>query len=261
MSGSKDYWEHRLKSNYGLHGTGFIGRGRHYNNWMYKVRKTVFLSRMKTHLQIDFSKCSVLDIGSGTGFYIDLWKRLGVKKITGSDITSVATENLKIKYPHDQIYELDITENIDSLVERFDVVSAIDVLFHITDDTKYKRAISNIYSLLNPGGFFVFSENFTQEAGTIRSLQQVTRTLDFTKEVLAETRFKTLQRSPMFVIMNSPVDSKSVVLREGWNLASSLIRFNTNAGLIIGALLYPIELLLVFSKKESPTTEMMICEK
>jgi predicted rRNA methylase YqxC with S4 and FtsJ domains len=32
-------------------------------------------------LQIDFTNVSVLDIGSGVGFFIDIWKGLGAKVI------------------------------------------------------------------------------------------------------------------------------------------------------------------------------------
>jgi hypothetical protein len=46
-SSLKDYWENRLEENFGLHGAGFIGFGRSYNNWLYKVRRKVFVSRIK----------------------------------------------------------------------------------------------------------------------------------------------------------------------------------------------------------------------
>jgi hypothetical protein len=35
-----------------------------------------------------------LDIGSGTGFYVDQWHRLGVARVTGVDITDKAVEEL-----------------------------------------------------------------------------------------------------------------------------------------------------------------------
>ena len=42
----------------------------------------------------------------------------------------------------------------------FDAVSAFDVLFHIVDDAAYGRAFQNIASLLKPGGWFLWSDNF-----------------------------------------------------------------------------------------------------
>jgi SAM-dependent methyltransferase len=261
-SNAKDYWERRLSDSYGLHGVGFIGLGKHYNAWMYKIRKTVFLSNMKRLLNLDLGNCAVLDVGSGTGFYIDLWKRIAVGKVVGTDITSIATERLKQKYPNNEFYELDIGSNIDLLFRsKFDIVSAFDVLFHITDDSQYEKAIDNIHSLLRPGGFFVFSENFIHQAITLRSEHQVIRGLDSIQDMIVRKGFKIIKRCPMFAVMNAPVDSQNRLLKAIWTKISSLIRYNENLGMIIGALLYPLELTLVFSLKESPTTEMMICKK
>ena len=48
----------------------------------------------------DFSNIEVLDIGCGTGFYVNLWRnKLGAKRIAGVDITNIAVDNLKRKYP------------------------------------------------------------------------------------------------------------------------------------------------------------------
>jgi len=38
-------------------------------------------------------------VGTGTGFYLEIWKELGCKKLSGIDITSTAIENLAFKYP------------------------------------------------------------------------------------------------------------------------------------------------------------------
>jgi 2-polyprenyl-3-methyl-5-hydroxy-6-metoxy-1,4-benzoquinol methylase len=141
-----DYWESRLNEAFNLHGTGFIGLGRHYNNWMYKIRRDVVLRKMKA-LQIDFTNVSVLDIGSGVGFFIDIWKGLGARVI-GTDLTDVAVKNLKLKYPTDEFYTFDIGNDLHESLEnrKVDIVSAFDVLFHIVDDNRYEKAIKNIHS-------------------------------------------------------------------------------------------------------------------
>src|SRR5919112_4963400 len=110
----KDYWEKRLKDNYGLHGTGFIGLGKKYNSWMYKVRKHVFLKKLSL-LNVCYGDIDVLDIGSGSGFYIGIWNELGVKKIIGCDLTAVAVKNLKTSFPKSKFLELDISDNVDSI--------------------------------------------------------------------------------------------------------------------------------------------------
>ncbi|MGA7900741.1 MAG: hypothetical protein WCA39_17985 [Nitrososphaeraceae archaeon] len=117
---SKDFWAGRLKENFGLHGTGFQGLGRRYNEYMYKVRRRVFLQRIR-RLNIEYANVNVLDIGSGTGFYVGLWKYL-VISITGTDIATVAVENLKSIYPTNEFLQVDIGDEVayQTLPKKFD---------------------------------------------------------------------------------------------------------------------------------------------
>jgi ribosomal protein L11 methylase PrmA len=43
-------------------------------------------------MHIDFKNTDILDIGSGTGFYVGLWKELSVRSVVGTDITNIAVE-------------------------------------------------------------------------------------------------------------------------------------------------------------------------
>lgn len=257
---SKDYWEGRLKENFGLHGTGFQGLGRRYNEYMYKVRRRVFVQRIRK-LNIDYANVNVLDIGSGTGFYVRLWKDLGVIKITGTDITMVAVENLRSMYPSNEFLQLDIGDEVGykTLQNKFDIISAFDVLFHIVDDSRYNNAIKNIFSLLKPGGLFIFSDNFLHQ-DSLRSARQVSRSLSVIQKALRENNFEVILRRPMFVLMNAPVDTNRSVLRLMWRTITSLVRHSDRMAYLVGNVLYPLELLLVSVITESPSTEMMICK-
>src|SRR5215475_12148496 len=190
----RDYWENRLKENFGLHGTGFQGLGKRYNEYMYKVRRRVFI-QIISKLDINFSNVNILDIGSGTGFYVGLWKDLGVISITGTDITTIAVENLKSKFPSNEFLQLDIGSELanKAFSNKFDIISAFDVLFHIVDDTRYENAIRNIFSLLKPGGLFIFSDNFLH-CNSLRSARQVSRSLDMIHKILQEKNFQVLLR-------------------------------------------------------------------
>lgn len=101
------YWEARLAGRYTFQGVGYSSLGRAYNSWMYRVRKYVF-RRLIASLDLDLKNTSVLDVGSGTGFYIEQWKRLKVRSVTGVDITHTAVENLKRRFPEDDFYQADI---------------------------------------------------------------------------------------------------------------------------------------------------------
>ncbi len=160
---AKEYWEKRLEEDFTLCSVGYSSLGKSYNHWMYKIRRKVFL-RTAASLPLDGEKCTVLDIGCGTGFYIEIWKELNVRNIIGIDITQVAIDNLQKRYPEYQFYRMDIGEDIDkSLENKFDIISAMDVLFHILEDEKFEKAIFNISKMLKPGGYFIWSDNFVHQ--------------------------------------------------------------------------------------------------
>ena len=255
----RDYWEKRLKDNFGLHGTGFIGLGKKYNSWMYRVRKHVFLKKLSL-LNIDYDGIDVLDVGSGSGFYIGIWNNLGVKKIVGCDLTAVAVKNLKTSFPKCKFLELDISDNVDSISDKFDIISAFDMLFHIVDDERYSKALENIYRLLKPGGIFIFSENFIHQ-NPKNNKYQTSRSLNDIELIIKRCGFKILNRSPMFFLMNAPVDSNSVFFRKSWRLITKVVQKGEFFGSLLGIMLFPIEILMINLKKEGPSTEIMICKK
>ena len=258
---AKDYWEKRLEKNWGLHGVGCIGYGHYYNNWLYYIRERVFNNHISA-LNLDFEQIKVLDIGSGTGFYLDVWKSLGVKSITGSDITSIAIDRLKKLYPEFSIVQLDIGSLLtgQEFESQFDVITAFDVLFHIVDDDNFRRAIFNISQLLAPGGYFIFSDNFIH-GKTIRSLHIVSRSVEEINSLLKEAGFRIIKRAPMFFLMNAPADTKGRLPLLIWKLLMAPVRIINLLGIFYGVLLFPIEVFLIKFLKESPTTEMMICQK
>jgi 2-polyprenyl-3-methyl-5-hydroxy-6-metoxy-1,4-benzoquinol methylase len=217
-------------------------------------------------MHLDFSDLDILDVGCGTGFYVGLWKnQIGVRHITGTDITNIAIENLKVRFPDAEFYRADVSSDADIAfllrTKEFDVISAFDVLFHIVDDNRYEKAIKNIHSMLKPNGIFVFSDNFIHGPG-IRSAYQVSRSLSHIERTLIENGFEIIQRRPMFVLMNTPVDTTRRASKRRWRALSLLLqRYGDTGGSAVGCFLYPIELLLVSLLKETASTEIMVCRK
>lgn len=260
---TKSYWEKRLQDNWGLHGIGYIGYGNYYNQWLYKVRKKVFSYQIKNLGISSFEKLKILDIGSGTGFYLDLWKSLGAKTITGSDLTKFAVEQLKESYPRFSIVQFDIGASFKSqgfFKRKFDIITAFDILFHIIDNNKFRNAIFNISSLLDLGGYFIFSDNFLH-GKTIRTKYQANRSIEEISNILKEAGFKIIKRIPIFILMNAPIDIKSRYPLLLWRLLMFPVRAFNFLGFLYGAILYPIEVVLIKLLNESFSTEMMICQK
>ena len=255
----REYWETRLARHYTADGVGYLGLGVPFNKWMYRVRRRVFLDEVRRALP-DTSGIEVLDIGSGTGFYVDMWHELGVPRLTGSDLTDVAVENLRRRYPMDQFVQLDIGGRFTLSDQQITAISMMDVLYHIVDDEHYRKAVANIFQALRPGGLFIFTENFVRD-NAVRIPHQASRTLSDIEHTLIQTGFEIVRRRPVFFLMNAPIDSKSRLHRRWWSTLRRAVHKRQAIGEIVGAALYPIELALVSRLLEGPSTELMVCRR
>jgi SAM-dependent methyltransferase len=204
----------------------------------------------------------VLDVGVGTGFYVDQWRALGVGQIVGLDITETAVAHLRSAYPEMEFLVADVGgESVPLAAGSFDVVSAFDVLFHIVDDERYSRAMRNIFGLLKPGGSFVWSDNFLQHGRRDAGAHQVSRSLEMSSQMLRDAGFEIVSRKPMFWLMNAPVDSTGRLLHAWWRRLMAVVRRGDRMGNFVGAMLFLPERLLTRVLRESPTTEIMVCRK
>lgn len=252
------FWEDRLDDDWTESGVGYKALGLSFNSWMYKAREEVFL-REAGRTGIDRSS-RILDVGSGTGLYLRWWERMRPAEVVGSDLTSSAVRNLRQHFPDKQVEQLDIAAGTGPFEPAsFDVVSCMDVLFHITDDDKYRSALANISRLLKPGGRFVFTENFVHRTHD-RSAHQTNRSLAWITEALDDADLTLEHRVPHLVLMNAQVDAPWV-WRKAWGgmlRAATLTEFTGN---LAGATLYPVERMLARRLTESPTTELAIATR
>jgi SAM-dependent methyltransferase len=257
---ARNYWETRLREHPGLCGVGNTCLGRSYIEWLYKARRAVFL-RLLSSLKTNLRTAQVFDVGSGTGFYLELWKQLGVSGITGCDITEIAVARLGAALPWARILRLDIGDSLPkSELGRYDIVSAFDVLFHIVEEERYERAIRNVCALLRPGGMLLFSELLPRN-GVRREEHVAFRPLKDVTALLAKAGFEVVCHVPMLVVMEEPLDSGNQWYCFLWNMMTYPVKHCEFAGFVIGGLLYPLELILTKVFTESPTTEIVVCRK
>jgi SAM-dependent methyltransferase len=254
----REYWEQRLRGDYSLGGVGYQGLGEAFNRWGYRARRRVFLRLVRPLVA---PGARVLDVGSGTGFYLGLWRELGAGSITGSDLTGVAVEGLAARHPDVEAVRLDIgDETIDLPESSFDAVSAMDVLFHITDDERFARALANIGRLLRPGGVLVFSDLFVH-GRPWRAPHQAIRSLAEVRAAVDAAGLRVQLRRPMLVLLNAPVDTRGRTARAAWwTLRTAALRGEA-AGWLAGAAAYPFEVGLARILREGPSTELMVCRR
>lgn len=251
------YWETRLSENFDLKGVGLVDLPASYNRWLYRARRRAFRRAVLRHV-VDVRSARVLDVGSGTGFYVDQWQALGAERIVGSDLTAVSVDSLRARFPELDFQAIDISGDLPPGLGRFDAVSAMDMLFHIVDDEKYRQAISNLRAVLEPGGVLIFSEHF-RRAGRFVATHQVSRSMDEILQLLDESGLRLLERRPLLVAMGYPVDSESRLLQTTWRAMAAPAKLGEAGGHAVGAAAYPVEVLLARVLKESPATEIAVC--
>lgn len=258
-----EYWEGRLAKNYDISGVGFVSLGKAFNEWMYRVRKHAFL-RLLDDLDLS-TESSVLDVGSGTGFYVELLHRAGFSDVRGLDLTETAVNRLRETFPGVEFAKADITKLGDTPPwTNLDLITCMDVLFHVTDDSAFDEAIASISRMLRPGGLFLFSDNLPQEES--RTMHHVSRSRESIVATLARHQLEVEAETPMFVLMNAPAASQHPVLVAFWKLLSTVLHGFERTGLgflghVPGLLLYPIERLLIRTVAPGPSTKLLVCAK
>ncbi len=150
------YWERVLDAGYDESAVGYPNLARSFNRARYEIELRNVTRALDAAGQ--GPAASVLDVGSGTGIWIDFWDRRGAREIVGIDITALAVERLRERHPEHRFVHADIGEPDPPLPVCVDVVCAMSVLLHITDDERFERALRNLAGALRPGGTLVLVE-------------------------------------------------------------------------------------------------------
>ena len=104
-----------------------------------------------------------MDIGSGSGHWIDFYKSLGSFRTIGIDVSLSSFNYLKDKYSNQPDISILHGKAFDLLSQfdgSFSVVNAIGVMFHIVSDSELIDTINKIASVLKRDGLFIVSGQF-----------------------------------------------------------------------------------------------------
>lgn len=157
----KEYWEKTLAEQFDLRGTGEPGLSLAYNRACYALRAEV-LDRALATAGFSPRGRRVLDVGCGTGFWTAYYTQRGAQ-YTGLDIAPTSIERLSKAYPDAAFVLSDVSEA--ELPGQWDAVNVFDVLYHITDDTRWAAAVGRLARAVAPGGLLLITDLFTEPRG------------------------------------------------------------------------------------------------
>ena len=163
---AKKYFESWHKSTFNKEFSDGITISPRYNalfaKFHYNAVENSIIKYMVKHKPADHPK--ILDIGSGTGHWIDFYTGiLEVNSITGVEISGISVKALETKYKdkkNTKILDGDISNADFELNETFDLINAIGVIFHIVEDKAWKTAVRNLNKHLNPNGIIIVGGQF-----------------------------------------------------------------------------------------------------
>jgi SAM-dependent methyltransferase len=124
----------------------------------------------------------VLDVGSGTGHWIDFYAdTLAARSVTATDFSQVAVGALEPRYAdreHVRVERMDVCEHRADFDGAFDVINAISVMFHVVEDERWEQALENFSRYLRPDGVVIVGGDFgerTEELGVMRRVRSLER--------------------------------------------------------------------------------------
>jgi len=207
------------------------------------------------------------------GFYLKFYAESGVTQLTGVDLSSVAVARAKEMFPQYHLFQHDITEPLPIPAKSFDLVTAIDVLYHIVDDLKWEHALDHLCSLIAPNGVFVFTDKFPKRQVYQTFPHVRRRPLEMYAKVLRGHGLTIKAIRPVFVFMDDPLpEGEPRWLAQTsfaqWRIVNKAIRVfgrwrsvRDVVGLSLGALQYPFEKMAVGLLPRSPNLEMVLAQQ
>lgn len=266
----REYWSDRVTGDGSLANVGHVALG-HYNRYAYPLRLEA-LSRAVAGLVP--ARCRVFDGGFGEGVYLDYWLRRGAASLAGVDFSPRAVTAARRRFPGADLRpgDLSLAEDLTAF-GRFEVVTAIDVLYHVVDDAAWAAALTNLLGLVEENGIFVASDKFPA-LGSWQPMPHVRRRpLALWRAILVGQGFQVIRRVPVFVLMDDPITCGSHpwlghLARIQWKGLTKLIRLAGGAPVLhrgvaraVACTQLPVERLLLRLLARTPNLELLVARR
>jgi SAM-dependent methyltransferase len=258
------YWEERLSTNFALTGVGLRKRGAAFNQWSYQVRLYALKQTLQRH-PIDPRGARICEVGCGTGFYIPFWLNYQPRELVGWDITQTSVEHLREQFPSACFEQRDISQPLVNYGEPgFDLVTVIDVLFHVTHPAAFEQALTNLGAMTKPGGIVLLTDYFWRY-GTVKTKPHVCyHSLAEYEAGLEKAGLKIEGQYPQTFVMNAPLDNRNLIKRYiaffTWTALSYLGQIEA-IGNQLGKWAYNKDIEMINRQLETPSTKIMVCRK
>ena len=262
-----EYWERLLSSNFTIAGVAHPYLPHSFNGFLYRAMERSMHRALRTApLAQPVEASRVLDVGSGVGLWLAFWRRLGVSRLTSIDLTEASAQRLAALYPEVRVEQADIASADLAPLGRFELVSVVNVLLHLTDDDSFASALGNLASVLEPGGALVVIDPVV--AGRSRlprpdeSANSKARSLEQWREALSLAHLRLVQIFPVTVLLDGPVEARTAASFRArmwlWNTLCRGLCGRERRGAVVGGLLYAIDSALIPLTRTGPSLKCLV---
>ena len=256
------YWNKRYNT-VDLTKSGHIDLPAEYNAWLYR-RKQDHVAKALATTGHGLRGNKLLEVAAGSGAWMDFWREQEVGEYLGIDLSERAIDNLKQRFPQHRFLQRDLNDPrlSDATGTEYDGVTAIDVLYHVLDDERFAAVLSDLASVLKPGGVLVIHEQFLHGEAVYLGGYIKWRTIDAYGQALDKAGFDILYRRPTFFFMIQNADFHGAggkLLDFIWrNVSYPII---SRLPRLSGAVGCAVDKAICAMLNEGPSMEVMICRK
>ena len=259
----KDYWTSRYED-FDLTSSGHRDLPVRYNAWLYRMQKEK-IAKSASNCLSNFSEAKAIELGCGTGIYVNMWKKLGVKDLIGLDIAQNAIDQLRAEFPEYSFYCEDLTDK--SVASRYgnksyDFVTVIGVLVHIVDDDLFLQAVDNISKLVKQGGVVLISDYVVRAGDGIRKSHMSLRPIGRFRAAFEEAGLQEINQIPFYYFMIAPFDTPyfpgNYLLPKIYSFLNKMIHRWPN---LMGRILFSIDKVVTCLINSGPSEKLFIYKK
>jgi 2-polyprenyl-3-methyl-5-hydroxy-6-metoxy-1,4-benzoquinol methylase len=240
------------------------------NVWIYRTKARNLKRFARRHGLMAKKGGRMLEVGVGTGYWVPMWKKFGYK-VDGCDLVQAAVDRVQRAHPDGTFWQADVSspEGVlagggDQASQGYDLVTATEVLLHVTRDDDFIRALGNVAAAVKPGGFLLLVE----PALTITNkhkpydpkLSSRARVLRTYRKPLRELGMKFVAVGATTVLASNPIECSSVRKRKlygKWWRAVSSSRNHPARARVIGPVMYALDGVLMLTN-EAPTSKTLL---
>lgn len=212
------------------------------NRWLYRIGRDNLIAFLNRNRVLVPPPATVFEAGAGRGFWVREWYRLGAVRVDGCDLAAAAVARLMADFPSSTFTQGDVAElGVIPSGGDYDLVTALNVLLHVTDEVRFRAACANIAAAVAPGGHLLIADAalaHRRHDAPDPQAASLARPIDSFKEAVEPAGLRLVAVGPSTVIGANPIDGRSRsllrVMQRTWEAGMRAASHSDALGNVVG---------------------------